>query len=83
MPQDAESCAASPRLAPMTRGLLLMALGAAAAAAAVVASRRRWPAGDPRGDGAAHARAAEVRRRIGGARERLRRNGEPAGEQRR
>jgi hypothetical protein len=59
-----------------------MALGAAAAAAAL-ASRRRWLAGDPRGDGAAHARTAEVRRRIGHARERLRRDGEPAGEQRR
>jgi hypothetical protein len=65
----------------MTRGLLLVALGAAAAAAAVLASRRRWLAGDPRGDGAPH--AAEVRRRIGQARERLRRNGEPASEQRR
>jgi hypothetical protein len=67
----------------MTRRLLLVALGAAATAAAVVASRRWWPAGDPRGDGAAHGRTAEVRRRIGHTRERLRRNGEPAGEQRR
>jgi hypothetical protein len=67
----------------MPRGLLLVALAPAAAAAAVAASRRRWLAGDPRGDGAAHGRADEVRRRIGHARERLRRNGEPAGEQRR
>ena len=64
----------------MTRGLLAVALGADAAAAAVVAWNRRWPARDSRNDGLAHARAGEVRRRIGHARERLQRGGEPAGD---
>jgi hypothetical protein len=66
----------------MTRRLLVVALGAAAAAAAMAWSRR-GPAGDPHGNGAAHARTNEVRRRLGHARERLRRNGERAGEHRR
>lgn len=65
----------------MGRGqrLLLVALGAAVAGL-VYASRQRPRIGDPQGNGGA-TRTSELRRRIGEARERLRRDPERAREE--